>query len=220
MLLLSACRDGNEPSFGRSRGWEDGRFHQRWLFSHLRAAGKVSQREMSRETRNADQYHAADQSRLPSVKYSPDESIPEWTANLTCFRRRTTRPSSAGAATTTESWDKATRTAGATMPTVLAQPAPPPCFSCRPHVSSPLLLLSACRDGDEPPFGRPGGREDGRSRQCWRFPHVRAAGKFAQCEIDIGQGSAKSGNLAPLPEPAAGEPLPQQHLLRLQARNP
>ncbi|KAJ1479776.1 regulator of chromosome condensation 1/beta-lactamase-inhibitor protein II [Baffinella frigidus] len=31
--------------------------------------------------------------------------------------------------------------------------APPPRLSCRPHVTSPLLLLSACRDGDEPRLG-------------------------------------------------------------------
>ena len=49
---------------------------------------------------------------------------------------------------------------------------------------------------------------------------MRAAGKVAQFEINIGQGSAGSGNLAPLPEPLAAEPLPQQHLPRLQARDP
>ena len=33
------------------------------------------------------------------------------------------------------------------------------------QVSSLFFLLSACRDGGEPPFGQPGGWDDGRSRQ-------------------------------------------------------
>ena len=65
----------------------------------------------------------------------------------------------------------------------LAQRAPPPRLACRSPVFSPLLLLSACRDGDEPRFGRPGGWEDGRSRQRWVGPYVRAAGKATRWEI-------------------------------------
>jgi len=44
-------------------------------------------------------------------------------------------------------------------------------------VSSLLLLLPACRDGGQPPFGRPGGWKDGRSRHRWRTRVVCPAGK-------------------------------------------
>ena len=49
---------------------------------------------------------------------------------------RTTRPSSAGAATAMGGWGRATPPAGAMKPTVLAHRAPPPRVSCRPHVCS------------------------------------------------------------------------------------
>ena len=60
---------------------------------------------------------------------------------------------------------------------------PPPRLSCRPRVSSLLLLLPVCRDGDEPHFGRPGARADGRSRQRRVWTLVRSAGKAAQWKI-------------------------------------
>jgi hypothetical protein len=50
----------------------------------------------------------------------------------------------------------------------------PTCFdacSCSPR-----------RDGDESPFGRPGGWEDGRCRQQWGATYVHAAGKSTQGE--------------------------------------
>ena len=62
---------------------------------------------------------------------------------------------------------------------VLAHRAPPPRLSCRLRVSLHLLLLSACRDGDKASFGRPGGWEDGRSRQRWGGSHVRPTGKHS-----------------------------------------
>jgi len=41
-----------------------------------------------------------------------------------------------------------------------------------------LTLAPALRrDGGEPPFGRPGARENGRDRQRWLLSRVRAAGK-------------------------------------------
>ena len=49
-------------------------------------------------------------------------------------RRRTTRPSSAGATTSLGNWGKATSRPGAALPTVLAHRAPPPRVSCRPRV--------------------------------------------------------------------------------------
>ena len=52
-----------------------------------------------------------------------------------------------------------------------------------PRVSSLLTLLSACRYGEQPRFGRPGEREDGRSRHRWGVVHVRPAGKAAPEEI-------------------------------------
>jgi len=54
-----------------------------------------------------------------------------------------------------------------------------------PRMSSPLLLLSACRDGGEPPFSRPGGWEDGRRRQPWRATYVRSAGKARERESSL-----------------------------------
>ena len=53
-------------------------------------------------------------------------------------------------------------------------------YNLQIHVSSLLVLLSACRDGDESSFGRPGGWEDGRSRLRGRETCVCSAGKVAQ----------------------------------------
>jgi len=47
-----------------------------------------------------------------------------------------------------------------------------------PRVLTLARMLSASRDGDEPPFGRPGAWEDGRSRHRWEEPYVRSAGKL------------------------------------------
>jgi len=52
-----------------------------------------------------------------------------------------------------------------------------------PQVFSLLLQFLACRDGDEPPVGRPWGWEHGRSRLRGGVPFVRSAGKVAQWEI-------------------------------------
>ena len=65
-----------------------------------------------------------------------------------------------------------------------------------PCVSSLSFLLSACRDGDEAPYGRPGGWEVGCSRQRWEATHVRSAGKVTQLGI-CSLGPAEGGNRAP-----------------------
>jgi len=113
----------------------------------------------------------------PWLKDSPRSSLLNRPVIPVFSRRRTTRPSSAGDGTGMGSWGSATPSTGATMPTVLAHRARPPRLSCLPRVYSRLILLSACRDGGEPPFGRPGAWEDGRSRQRWGLSHVRSAGK-------------------------------------------
>ena len=69
------------------------------------------------------------------------------------------------------------------MPTVLTYRVPPPPLSCLPRVSSLLILVSACRDGDEPHFGRPGGWEVGCRRQRREPTYVCLAGKVTQLEI-------------------------------------
>ena len=92
--------------------------------------------------------------------------------------------------------------------------------SCRPCVSSLLLLLSVCRDGGEPPFGRPGGWEDGRGRQLGAWPYVRSAGKAIQREIREA-GTCKVWRLNPTPiEPLAAGPQPPPQIERIKAGDP
>ena len=107
---------------------------------------------------------------------------------------RTTRRSSAGERV--GCWGWATRQTGATVSTVLAQHAPPTCLSCRLHVTSLMFLLSACRDGDEPPCGRPGGWEDRSGRQRWRRAYVRAAGNIRNGRLG-GVGDMQNGTMGP-----------------------
>jgi len=69
------------------------------------------------------------------------------------------------------------------MPTVLAHRASLLRLSCRPLVCSLLLLFSACRNGVEPPFGRPGAWQDGRDRLQWGSSCVRPAGNATQWDM-------------------------------------
>ena len=131
----------------------------------------------------------------------PLEPFPEkfpfrlaWIANTRLHARcRTTRPSSAG--DTVGGWGWETHHPGATVSTVLAQHAPLTCLSCRPHVSSLMFLLSACRDGNEPPCSRPGGWEDRSGRQRWPHAYMRATGNIRIG--GLGGGDLRNGAMRP-----------------------
>ena len=82
-----------------------------------------------------------------------------------------------------------------------------------------MRLLSARRYGEEPPFGRPGGWEDGFSRQFRREPCVRFAGEapplrdseVVPCRMEQSKPTSR--------KPFAAEPQPPPRIELLKAAN-
>ena len=70
------------------------------------------------------------------------------------------------------------------------------CISWAGH-GCPHSCSCSCRDGDKPPFGRPGAWEDGRSRQRWGETYVRCAGKATHFHIRSRETEIRPHTLGP-----------------------
>ena len=136
-------------------------------------------------------------------------------------RCRMTRPSNAGAGTSTGSLGKATPSTGATMPTVLAHRAPSPRIVCL-YSHSSSCSLRAEMGTNLPPV------DIGPERTAVAAISTSPAGGHTSCALMVSlpgggweTGTYMIGQLDPTPiEPLAAEPQPSYHMARLKAGDP